>query len=127
MQSHIEKSLYNGHALFKVSYSVCQFSYFIFYNFVLWFPCIYLLSVTLSLVRVLLFYYVFSLLKQIGYMDIWEAATLSIKKEGYSIKPTNDPVITEKFSSSTNVRVLPYLPLFVRNVILAELYVNIHT
>jgi hypothetical protein len=60
-------------------------------------------------------------MKQIGYLDIWEAATLSIKKEGYSIKPTNDPVITEKFSSSTNVRVLPYLPLCVRNVILAEL------
>ncbi|EOA20045.1 hypothetical protein CARUB_v10000317mg [Capsella rubella] len=59
MQSHIEKSLYNGHALFKVTYSI-------------------------------------------GYMDIWEAATLSIKKEGYSIKPNNDPVITEKFSSSTD-------------------------
>ncbi|KAJ0266120.1 Uncharacterized protein HA466_0001700 [Hirschfeldia incana] len=41
----------------------------------------------------------------IGYMDIWEAATLSIKKEGYSIKPTNDPVITEKFSSSTAVMI----------------------
>ncbi|AED91302.2 transmembrane protein [Arabidopsis thaliana] len=64
MQSHIEKSLYNGHALFKVSYSI-------------------------------------------GYLDIWEAATLSIKKEGYSIKPTNDPVITEKFSSSTNI-VIPF-------------------
>ncbi|KAJ0266123.1 Uncharacterized protein HA466_0001700 [Hirschfeldia incana] len=42
---------------------------------------------------------------KIGYMDIWEAATLSIKKEGYSIKPTNDPVITEKFSSSTAVMI----------------------
>lgn len=42
-------------------------------------------------------------------MDIWEAATLSIKKEGYSIKPSNDPVITEKFSPSTAVRVLPYV------------------
>ncbi|ESQ40792.1 hypothetical protein EUTSA_v10012799mg [Eutrema salsugineum] len=62
MQSHIEKSLYNSHALFKVSYSI-------------------------------------------GYMDIWEAATLSIKKEGYSIKPSNDPVITEKFSSSTAVMI----------------------
>ncbi|CAH8281919.1 unnamed protein product [Eruca vesicaria subsp. sativa] len=41
----------------------------------------------------------------IGYMDIWEAATLSIKKEGYSIKPNNDPVITEKFSSSTAVMI----------------------
>ncbi|KAH0907688.1 hypothetical protein HID58_039515 [Brassica napus] len=41
----------------------------------------------------------------IGYMDIWEAATLSIKKEGYSIKPSNDPVITEKFSSSTTVAI----------------------
>ncbi|KAL1191262.1 hypothetical protein V5N11_001495 [Cardamine amara subsp. amara] len=43
----------------------------------------------------------------IGYMDIWEGATLSIKKEGYSIKPNNDPVITEKFSSSTAV-VIPF-------------------
>ncbi|XP_010452837.1 PREDICTED: uncharacterized protein LOC104734867 isoform X4 [Camelina sativa] len=60
MQSHIEKSLYNGHALYKI-----------------------------------------------GYMDIWEAATLSIKKEGYSIKPNNDPVITEKFSSSTAI-VIPF-------------------
>ncbi|XP_010495115.1 PREDICTED: uncharacterized protein LOC104772168 [Camelina sativa] len=64
MQSHIEKSLYNGHALYKVTYSI-------------------------------------------GYMDIWEAATLSIKKEGYSIKPNNDPVITEKFSSSTAI-VIPF-------------------
>lgn len=71
--------------------------------------------------RVLLFYDVFSLLKQIGYMDIWEAATLSIKKEGYSIKPNNDTVITEKFSSSTAVRVLAYVFLFLRNFILAEL------
>ncbi|CAC08344.1 putative protein [Arabidopsis thaliana] len=45
--------------------------------------------------------------RKIGYLDIWEAATLSIKKEGYSIKPTNDPVITEKFSSSTNI-VIPF-------------------
>ncbi|KFK25213.1 hypothetical protein AALP_AA8G081800 [Arabis alpina] len=43
----------------------------------------------------------------LGYMDIWEAATLSIKKEGYSIKPSNDPVITEKFSPSTAV-VIPF-------------------
>jgi hypothetical protein len=107
MQSHIEKSLYNGHALFKVSYSVCHFSYFIFYKSGLWFSCTYLLYVTLSLVRLLLFYYAISLMKQIGYLDIWEAATLSIKKEGYSIKPTNDPVITEKFSSSTNI-VIPF-------------------
>uniref|UniRef100_A0A1J3CCA6 Uncharacterized protein n=1 Tax=Noccaea caerulescens TaxID=107243 RepID=A0A1J3CCA6_NOCCA len=62
MQSHIEKSLHNSHALFKVSYAI-------------------------------------------GYMDIWEAATLSIKKESYSIKPKNDPVITEKFSSSTSVMI----------------------
>uniref|UniRef100_A0A1J3JAG4 Uncharacterized protein n=1 Tax=Noccaea caerulescens TaxID=107243 RepID=A0A1J3JAG4_NOCCA len=62
MQSHIEKSLHNSQALFKVSYAI-------------------------------------------GYMDIWEAATLSIKKESYSIKPKNDPVITEKFSSSTSVMI----------------------
>ncbi|CAH2073525.1 unnamed protein product [Thlaspi arvense] len=46
---------------------------------------------------------IFNISYSIGYMDIWEAATLSIKKEGYSIKPKNDPVITEKFSSSTAV------------------------
>lgn len=44
-----------------------------------------------------------------GYLDIWEPATLAIKKEGYSIKCSgpNGVVITEKFSSSTTV-VIPY-------------------
>ncbi|KAK2402240.1 hypothetical protein QL285_051777 [Trifolium repens] len=43
-----------------------------------------------------------------GYLDIWEPATLAIKKEGYSIKSgPNGVVITEKFSPSTNV-VIPY-------------------
>lgn len=73
------------------------------------------------------FKYVISLLKQIGYMDIWEAATLSIKKESYSIKPKNDPVITEKFSSSTSVRVLPIVFVFIISLILDALYVNINT
>lgn len=41
----------------------------------------------------------------IGYLDIWEPATLAIKKEGYSIKchGPNGVVITEKFSPSTTV------------------------
>ncbi|MED6186540.1 hypothetical protein PIB30_067662 [Stylosanthes scabra] len=44
-----------------------------------------------------------------GYLDIWEPATLSIKKEGYSIKGTgpNGVVITEKFTSSSTV-MIPY-------------------
>ncbi|KAJ1403966.1 hypothetical protein SESBI_26886 [Sesbania bispinosa] len=44
-----------------------------------------------------------------GYLDIWEPATLAIKKEGYSIKCSgpNGVVITEKFSPSTTV-VIPY-------------------
>ncbi|KAK2456091.1 hypothetical protein QL285_003487 [Trifolium repens] len=42
-----------------------------------------------------------------GYLDIWEPATLAIKKEGYSIKSGHGVVITEKFSPSTNV-VIPY-------------------
>ncbi|PNY11971.1 hypothetical protein L195_g008591, partial [Trifolium pratense] len=43
-----------------------------------------------------------------GYLDIWEPATLTIKKEGYSIKSgPNGVVITEKFSPSTTV-MIPY-------------------
>ncbi|RDX99983.1 hypothetical protein CR513_16888, partial [Mucuna pruriens] len=44
-----------------------------------------------------------------GYLDIWEPATLAIKKEGYSIKCSgpNGVVITEKFLPSTTV-VIPY-------------------
>ncbi|XP_061369458.1 uncharacterized protein LOC133312304 isoform X2 [Gastrolobium bilobum] len=42
-----------------------------------------------------------------GYLDIWEPATLAIKKEGCSIKGPNGVVITEKFSPSTTV-VIPY-------------------
>nr|XP_027189561.1 uncharacterized protein LOC101501044 isoform X3 [Cicer arietinum] len=44
-----------------------------------------------------------------GYLDIWEPATLAIKKEGYSIKCSgpNGVVIAEKFSPSTTV-VIPY-------------------
>ncbi|XP_047151951.1 uncharacterized protein LOC124823713 isoform X2 [Vigna umbellata] len=44
-----------------------------------------------------------------GYLDIWEPATLAIKREGYSIKCSgpNGVAITEKFSPSTQV-VIPY-------------------
>ncbi|XP_020238907.1 uncharacterized protein LOC109817958 isoform X1 [Cajanus cajan] len=44
-----------------------------------------------------------------GYLDIWEPATLAIKREGYSIKCSgpNGVVITEKLTSSTTV-VIPY-------------------
>ncbi|CAH8363429.1 unnamed protein product [Eruca vesicaria subsp. sativa] len=44
-----------------------------------------------------------------GFLDIWEEAMLSIKREGYSIKCSNDIMVAEKFSSSTSVRLLPYL------------------
>ncbi|CAL9231304.1 unnamed protein product [Arabidopsis halleri] len=40
-----------------------------------------------------------------GFLDIWEAATLSIKREGYSIKCNNDLTIAEKFSASTAVTI----------------------
>ncbi|KAK7356834.1 hypothetical protein VNO80_16113 [Phaseolus coccineus] len=44
-----------------------------------------------------------------GYLDIWEPATLAIKREGYSIKCSgpNGVLITEKFSPSTQVAI-PY-------------------
>ncbi|CAH8271994.1 unnamed protein product [Arabidopsis lyrata] len=40
-----------------------------------------------------------------GFLDIWEEATLSIKREGYSIKCNNDLTIAEKFSASTAVTI----------------------
>ncbi|KAK6923631.1 hypothetical protein RJ641_009831 [Dillenia turbinata] len=44
-----------------------------------------------------------------GYLDIWEPAILTIKRDGYSIKCTgsNGGTITEKFSPTTSV-VIPY-------------------
>ncbi|KAF7813368.1 uncharacterized protein G2W53_034344 [Senna tora] len=78
MQSYIEKTLYIGHAYYKVS-----------------------LSEELK--------NIFGLILQTGYLDIWEPATLAIKREGYSIKcsgPRGD-VVAEKFSSSIKV-IIPY-------------------
>ncbi|CAA7023430.1 unnamed protein product [Microthlaspi erraticum] len=40
-----------------------------------------------------------------GFLDIWEEATLSIKREGYSIKCNNDLIVAEKFSASTAVTI----------------------
>ncbi|XVF58892.1 hypothetical protein PTKIN_Ptkin07bG0102600 [Pterospermum kingtungense] len=62
MQSHIEKTLYSGHASYKVSFST-------------------------------------------GYLDIWEPATLAIRRDGYSIKCSgpNSLVVTEKFYPTTQV------------------------
>ncbi|KAG2316742.1 hypothetical protein Bca4012_067585 [Brassica carinata] len=40
-----------------------------------------------------------------GFLDIWEEAVLSIKREGYSIKCSNDIMVAEKFSSSTAVTI----------------------
>lgn len=66
IRNHIEKTLYSGHASYRVSLST-------------------------------------------RYLDIWEPATLAIKREGYSIKCTGPSgvVVTEKFSPSTTV-VIPY-------------------
>lgn len=66
MHSCIEKTLYSGHASYKVSLST-------------------------------------------RYLDIWESATLAIKRDGYSIK-ANGPggvLVSEKFSQSTIVTI-PY-------------------
>ncbi|XP_048226378.1 uncharacterized protein LOC8272414 isoform X2 [Ricinus communis] len=66
MQNHIERTLYSGHASYKVSLST-------------------------------------------GYLDIWEPATLAIKREGYSIKCSGSSgvVVNEKFSPTTSVSI-PY-------------------
>ncbi|XP_039058858.1 uncharacterized protein LOC120202511 isoform X3 [Hibiscus syriacus] len=42
-----------------------------------------------------------------GYLDIWEPATLTIKRDGYSIKCSgpNGPVVTEKFYPSTQIKI----------------------
>ncbi|CAE6116771.1 unnamed protein product [Arabidopsis arenosa] len=40
-----------------------------------------------------------------GFQGIWEAATLSIKREGYTIKSDNDLTIAENFSASTAVTI----------------------
>ncbi|KAJ4900409.1 Uncharacterized protein Rs2_14360 [Raphanus sativus] len=43
-----------------------------------------------------------------GFLDIWEDATLSIKREGYTIKCNNDIIVTEKFSSSSTAVTIPF-------------------
>ncbi|TYI86195.1 hypothetical protein E1A91_D04G048300v1 [Gossypium mustelinum] len=64
MQGHIEKTLYSGHASYKV-------------------------------------------LSMAGFLDIWEPATLAIKRDGYSIKCSgpNGPVVTEKFYPTTQIKI----------------------
>ncbi|KAL0400283.1 UNVERIFIED_CONTAM: hypothetical protein Sradi_2371600 [Sesamum radiatum] len=66
MHNCIEKTLYTGHASYKLSLST-------------------------------------------GYLDIWEPATLAIKRDGYSIKCSGPSgvVVAEKFSTSTIVSI-PY-------------------
>lgn len=46
------------------------------------------------------------LMLQTGYLDIWEPATLAIKREAFTIKCSGPSgvVITEKFSPTTTVR-----------------------
>ncbi|TYI30914.1 hypothetical protein ES332_A05G419400v1 [Gossypium tomentosum] len=42
-----------------------------------------------------------------GFLDIWEPATLAIKRDGYSIKCSgpNGPVVTEKFYPTTQIKI----------------------
>lgn len=61
-----------------------------------------------------LFYSYFFLVVQTRYLDIWESATLAIKRDGYSIK-VNGPggvLVSEKFSQSTIVRLLSFAFLY---------------
>lgn len=54
------------------------------------------------------------LVTQTRYLDIWEPATLAIKRDGYSIK-VNGPggvLVSEKFSQSTIVCLLPFAFLY---------------
>ncbi|XP_038997383.1 uncharacterized protein LOC120122300 isoform X2 [Hibiscus syriacus] len=48
-----------------------------------------------------------------GYLDIWELATLTIKRDGYSIKCSglNGPVVTEKFYPTTQIKITFEEPL----------------
>ncbi|TYG44064.1 hypothetical protein ES288_D11G068200v1 [Gossypium darwinii] len=64
MLGHIEKTLYSGHASYKVSYST-------------------------------------------GYLDIWEPATLAIKRDGYTIKCSGPHglVVTDKFHPNTEIKI----------------------
>ncbi|XP_022741047.1 uncharacterized protein LOC111292760 isoform X2 [Durio zibethinus] len=64
MQGLIEKTLYSGHASYKVSFLT-------------------------------------------GYLDIWELATLAIKRDGYSIKSDgpNVLVVNEKFFPTTQIKI----------------------
>lgn len=47
---------------------------------------------------------------QAGYIDIWEQATLAIKRDAYSIKGSGSSCVghTEKFSPATTVLILNY-------------------
>ncbi|XP_039042781.1 uncharacterized protein LOC120181788 isoform X2 [Hibiscus syriacus] len=64
MLGYIEKTLYSGHASYKVSYST-------------------------------------------GYLDIWEPATLAIKRDGYTIKCSGPHglVVSEKFYPTTEIKI----------------------
>ncbi|KAH0908749.1 hypothetical protein HID58_032070, partial [Brassica napus] len=94
MQSHIEKTLHSGHASYKVSVSVLTFSIptpmfgiYVFFD-LFWINTSYACG-----------------FEQTGFLNIWEEAMLSIKREGYSIKCSNDIMVAEKFSSSTSVTI----------------------
>ena len=106
MQSHIEKTLLSGHASYKVSLSVRLLQQIpLLYNSLLILFSYQVLSeffflTTLSAELSLNF-----LILQAGYLNIWEPATLVIKREGYSIKCSgpSGAVVSEKFSSATIV------------------------
>lgn len=95
MQSHIEKVLLNGQASYKVSLPVCQLQQI---------PCVN----KSFLNNIFLIFFgklgLNLLILQAGYLDLWEPATLTIKREGYNIKWNGGVVAaSEKFSSATSV------------------------
>lgn len=64
------------------------------------------------------------LVVQTRYLDIWEPATLAIKRDGYSIKANGlgGVPVSEKFSQSTIVR-LSFFYLFVSMNSLQRIYI----
>lgn len=105
MQNCIEKTLYSGHASYKLSLSVrvpldYLHSLFLIMIVILSLNHTYLFDE--AFVYDLFCFFAYSFVLKTGYLDIWEPATLAIKRDGYSIK-CNGPsrvVVTEKFSPS---------------------------
>lgn len=110
MQNCIERTLQSGHASFEVYLWVGKFNGFLF--LLNWLPHFYWKVILYSLIEkhclLMYFFSYFSFTLQTGYLDIWEPATLAIKRDGFSIKSsgTIGVMVTEKFSPSIRVCVL---------------------